>query len=178
MKSKKSLAFFPEEIVKIVIAVICIAFLLYLVFSMVGGIFTQNRLENQAKGSLEEIEYTISNLEDGGQRDVLILNPKDWYLVYYKEGKEEIKKFFPGLHLTVNLIPSESCSVNCFCICPGIIATSVSRGIYCNDGFCKESENEFSGTEIERGIKISELSLKISKTSEGVVEISKIEDKK
>jgi cell division protein FtsB len=62
MKNKKSLAFFPEEIVKLIIAIFGIVVLLYLAYSL-ASIVWQNTQMQQAKATLEEIVNKIDFLE-------------------------------------------------------------------------------------------------------------------
>ena len=85
----------------IIIGVICIGFLLILLYKL--GNFSQERVqEEQAKSTLNGIEGVVNSLVEGGQGDYIVLNPKDWYLFNFKEAN--------------NNIPSECKKKNCLCV--------------------------------------------------------------
>ena len=114
MTNKKKGFLLAEETIKIVIALICIGFLVYLLFSIYYSSRDSHDLE-QAKATLD---YLIQNIEFQST-EVQIFNPENLYLISWPfEGQ----------------IPS-SCSnmgwQNCLCIC--------DDSKECDEWVCKET---------------------------------------
>jgi len=82
MKNKKAELFAAEEVVKIVMAVICIIILITLAAGLYG-IFTKKTDLEQARQSLKEIVAKINGLEEGQTTDYLVVAPKKWYFLNY-----------------------------------------------------------------------------------------------
>jgi len=130
MRSKKGILM-PETL-KIIIAVLCIALLLYLLVSMYG-LFTKKSKIEQGRSTLEEIFAKAASLRDGETGKVLILAPNDWWIMGFREGDAR---------------PQRCVSTTCICICEKDNADS------CNEaGICKSSAetiNLVKTKEIER----------------------------
>lgn len=101
MKSRRGF-FLAEETLKIVIAVICIGFLVYLLASVYFNNQNEKNLE-LAKASLENLVEQI----DAGSSEAQIYNPAGWSLMSWPaEGKK--------------LLSCENAGWNsCICICKG-----------------------------------------------------------
>jgi hypothetical protein len=80
LKLNKKAEITAEEVVKMVIAIVCIIILIALAAGLYGIFTTKSKLE-QAKETLTQISAVISGFEESGNGDVLITSPKEWYLV-------------------------------------------------------------------------------------------------
>jgi len=135
----------PEEVLKIVVAVICIGFLIFLLvslyFSLTGG---QKKKEAEASMNLISKEITrINNDGEYNSQGIPVPNPSGWYIFSFTEG--EIKP---------NLCAGE----NCICICESVLINifdwqkrQVER---CDDkGSCVVVSNlkKFDKIKIEKG---------------------------
>lgn len=85
MKNKKGMLL--GKMLGIIIAVICIGFLIYLSTSLFGGMMQGTKLK-QAEAVLDQILAEIEVLEDGEKGDYLVNNPKDWAIMDLKTEKE------------------------------------------------------------------------------------------
>jgi len=116
MKSKKGFLL-AEETLKIVIALICIGFLVYFLASLYFNSKGDNGLE-LAKASLQNL---ISEADSGqGTANVEIYNPSGWFITSWVSGN----------------LPN-SCSMeweNCLCICNGDTKDKCDK-----EGVCLES---------------------------------------
>lgn len=103
MRSLTKRGILLPETLKILIAVLSIGILIYLASSLFGIFRQQTKLE-QAKATLNEIVGNIDALKEGEVlgKNILILNPKDWWLIQYDE----------------NSGPKSCLNKNCLCICP------------------------------------------------------------
>jgi len=97
----------PEEVLKIVVAVICIGFLIFLLvslyFSLTGG-----QKKKEAEASMNLISKEIIRIDNDGEynsQGFPVPNPSGWYIFSFTEG--EIKP---------NLCAGE----NCICICENV----------------------------------------------------------
>ncbi len=90
-----------EETLKIVIAVIAIAFLIYfltsLYFAKVNG---DKKL--QADNLIETLKPKLNNLSEGSVDNIDVFNPKGWYIFSY---------------ISSNVGPNACAGNNCICIC-------------------------------------------------------------
>jgi hypothetical protein len=90
-----------SETLKIVIAVVCISFLVYfltsLYFSKIDG---EKRF--QAENLLEVIQLKLNNLVDDGSDSIDIFNPRGWY--FFSFAGYDVK-------------PNSCAGKNCLCIC-------------------------------------------------------------
>lgn len=89
-----------EETLKIIIAVICIVFLVYLLVSVYNSSISEKKLE-QARESLSRLEVVISSLVEGGVERQDIPHPKGWHLYSFVGGEK----------------PNSCLNENCVCIC-------------------------------------------------------------
>jgi hypothetical protein len=97
----------PEEVFKIILAAICIGFLIFLFvslyFAATGG---QNK--KLAEASLRKLANETVRVNEGGTFDsqgILIPNPTGWYIFGFVGG---------------NLKPNLCTGQNCFCICENV----------------------------------------------------------
>ncbi|MFH1787229.1 MAG: hypothetical protein ABH811_00330 [archaeon] len=132
-----------EETLKIIIAVICIGFLVYFLTSL----YLKNK-ENKdfelAKASLEHLVWEINTMKEGESRGVEIYNPKGWWISSWPYG---------------DIRPNQCTNLNwenCICICPSndpwdsvktffSSATMITESAdKCDDkGICVEITEEF-----------------------------------
>jgi len=84
MKNKKA-EILAEEVVKIVLAVVCIIILIILAAGLYG-IFTKKTDLEQARATLKEIVAKIDSLGEGGKGEYLVVAPKKWYFLSYNNG--------------------------------------------------------------------------------------------
>jgi hypothetical protein len=113
MKNKKA-EILAEEVVKIVLAVVCIIILIILAAGLYG-IFTKKTDLEQARATLKEIVAKIDSLGEGEQKNVLITSPKDWYIVGFSKGEN---------------MPFDCNGENCICICERYFAVPASKAVY------------------------------------------------
>jgi hypothetical protein len=130
MKNKKGFLL-GEETVKIVIAVICIAFLVtLLVLVYLSATGTQKTRE--ATLSIENvIQPEIEKLNEGGEANTngnLIQNPAGWYIFSFVDGDKK---------------PNSCIQENCICICQNILINVFDRQIKSCDekGICYPVSN-------------------------------------
>jgi hypothetical protein len=137
----------PEEVLKLVIAVLCIGLLIFLLaflyFSFTGdqNVKKAQAVLNGPNGLLNETK----RIETGGKgnQSFPVPNPSGWYIFSFVEG---------------DLKPNSCIGVNCLCICQkltiGIINTDARQAARCDDrGVCVIIQNlkKFEAIEIKRG---------------------------
>jgi hypothetical protein len=139
MKNKRGFLL-GEETLKIIIAVICIGFLVFLLTSVYFS-FSGDQNSKYAEASLDLISGEINRINTGGEinsEGIQIPNPSGWVLLGFAE---EDKK--------PNLCSGE----NCICICKNILVDVFDRQIKSCDskGFCSvtPSLNKFSKIKIK-----------------------------
>jgi hypothetical protein len=143
MKSKKGFLL-AEETLKIVIAIICLVFLVGLLVKIYYNSTYDEELE-KAEASLEHLIDEI----DSGNEYVEIYNPEGWFITSFPI-KGDVKKE----------MPSECSSKewkNCLCICKPkkiieLVTSSNLREACENKGICKGSDYS---TEGENTIRIN-----------------------
>jgi hypothetical protein len=94
-----------EETLKIIIALICIVFLIYFLVSLYYSKVNEQKLkeaEALLKDSPESIEAKIDNLENVNPAERQLVNPKGWYLFSFTQEQK----------------PNSCVGKNCLCICP------------------------------------------------------------
>jgi len=129
-----------EETLKIIIAVICIGFLVYLLFSLYYAHARNKELE-QAKASLE---YLIKEI-NAERTEVRIYNPEGWDISSFKKPER---------------IPNQCLSKgweSCICICQPAGTHAIKTTLNaCNTalGICKESEFVVEGPAWTKAISI------------------------
>ena len=97
------------EITKIVLSVIGIFLLIYLATSLFG-IMTHKTETEQAQGIFEDIIKAIGQIEEGGEKNILITSPKSWYLVFYDKEIVDATEAWN--------MPDKCHGESCLCICP------------------------------------------------------------
>lgn len=139
-KIKNKRAILLPEVLKIVVAVLCIIALIYLAVSLYGIFISKSRLQ-QAKAEMDEITRVIYSLKEGETKKYLLLTPANYILIGWPmETKYEI--FRPDICL-------KNLWKNCICLCKfkgKDIIEEVLGGIRvqpvldeCNrEGICKE----------------------------------------
>lgn len=145
-----------EETLKIVVAVICIGFLVFFLTSLYFAKMNSEKLK-QAESSLERISEVIENAEANSE---LIggLTPEGWYLFSFVDEKK----------------PNSCAGKNCLCICDklGSLNFWSSQVEKCNkDGVCLIVDN-LENKLIEIEIKKDLTSVLIKK--EGNIKIEEI----
>jgi hypothetical protein len=131
-----------EETVKIVIAVICIVFLVFLLVSIYFSV-SGNQQSKEAEASLKNILVPeIERINVGGETRIngtIIPNPSGWYIFSFIEGDKK-----------PNLCSGE----NCVCICQNIWINIFDRQIKAcdNKGTCNVFSNlkKFDEIKIEK----------------------------
>jgi hypothetical protein len=98
-----------EETLKIIVAVICMVFLVYILIAVYNSKTSANKIED-AKDILSRIETIVSFLEEGAIESQDVLNPKGWHL-YSFVGEEK---------------PNSCLGNNCLCICDNVIINAIS----------------------------------------------------
>jgi len=139
---------------KIVIAVICIGFLVYFLVSLY---FT-----NKGSKDLELAEASLNYLIDeinAGATEVEIYNPKGWVISVWPHEISEWKPQFPNVfnNEMVERIPKSCSNVGlekCICVCKSDNSDECD-----NNGICLENNLELSIE--EDSIKIEEVPFKL-----------------
>ncbi|MBW6442619.1 type II secretion system GspH family protein [Patescibacteria group bacterium] len=144
-----------EETLKIIIAVICILFLAYLLFSLYSSRRSSIKIQ-QAEGSLLEL---LGAIQDGNDK-VIINNPTDWFI--HSWPKSYSKKLFNWVTLKwesieqTNVIPL-TCETmgweSCLCICKKETHDSCE-----SDGICLSLVDGFK---IKNSIEITPPSIEL-----------------
>jgi hypothetical protein len=142
MKNKKGFLL-GEETVKIVIAVICIGFLVtLLVLVYLSATGTQKTKE--ATSSMDDIiKEEMERINEGGEpnlQGILIPNPSGWYLFGFTGNDKK---------------PNKCTGENCICICQNLLLDFFDRQIKSCDekGVCSVVSNlkKFDKIKIENG---------------------------
>jgi len=116
--NKKGEGMTLNEFIKIIIAVICIAFLIYFSTLIYSGFKDKNNIK-QADATLKDIIYRIEKMEVGKEASYLYLSPEKYYfLSSYDDNKVDF------------------CSArNCLCLC---------KDSECKDfGICRSTDKIF-----------------------------------
>lgn len=110
-----------EETLKIIVAVICIIFLIYLLVAIYNSNSSGKKIED-AKSILSRIETIISGLGEGEIENQDILNPTGWHLYSFVEQEK----------------PNSCLNKNCLCICGSSLIKQIkSQAKKCDeDGAC------------------------------------------
>ena len=133
MKNRKGFLL-AEETLKIVIAVICIGFLIYLLVSLY--------LRGQDSKNLELAEASLEHLVNevtAGVTEVEIYNPKGWIIVNWPHN---VLKGTIGFRKEVEDSPNFCKNLgweNCLCICEGTLILNLEGSDCDNLGRCIES---------------------------------------
>lgn len=141
MKNKRGFLL-GEETVKIVIAVVCIIFLIALLVSIYFSV-SGNQQAKTAKASMENVVIPeIKKINSGGEVEAagtFIPNPSGWALFSFTEGDKK---------------PNLCAGENCVCICQDIFVKVFDRQINVCDskGTCYVSSNlkKFDKIRIEK----------------------------
>ncbi len=157
MKQNKRGMLLTEEVIKIVIAVIGIALLVYLLAALYYNKTTGEKLrqaEEILNGESEgSIKTAIQNLDTINPKEILISNPTSWHVFGFAEDKK----------------PNSCTGKNCICICARTLDIFDKQIKQCDKkGACLvvENLNAFEHFKIKRGeltsITISKSNNKIS----------------
>jgi len=118
-----------EETIKMIVAVLCILFLVYLLANLYFTQTKKNKL-SQAEASLsmlfQYIDVAVTQGE-GGVSSFPVVNPVDWLILSFSQGAEQ----------------PEACKGDCICICFPKRAwqTQITR---CNtEGVCKDVDGSY-----------------------------------
>lgn len=82
----------PEETAKIVIAVVCIVFLVILAFVLYGLFTSKTRIE-QARSNLAEIEQKMSDIKVGESKTQNILSPAGFIITSWPANSGRLPKY-------------------------------------------------------------------------------------
>jgi len=147
-KMNKRAFLLAEETLKIVIALICISFLVYFLVSLY--ITNQNDRDlEMAKASLSHLFEEINSIEDEGVKEIEIYNPDGWVISLWPH---KVMKGTYGFRKEVRDIP-KSCSnlgwESCLCICKGNYFLNLEGSDCDKSGICL---NNKIGLSIEEGV--------------------------
>ncbi|MEK6935849.1 MAG: hypothetical protein AABW67_03610, partial [Nanoarchaeota archaeon] len=121
MKNKKA-EITAEEVLKLVLAVLCIIILVILAAGLYG-IFTKKTDLEQAKESLNQITSMILNIENTKSKTYLLIAPKDWLIIYFSDNNPS----------------GTGCSgKTCLCFCSKIAEEMNVNVCEHNGGTCKD----------------------------------------
>jgi type II secretory pathway pseudopilin PulG len=99
-----------EETLKVIIAAICIIFLIVLIIAVYNAI-TGSKKTEQAQENLNRINDIIVSLENGESENKDITNPEGWHLLGFVYGNK----------------PNSCLNNNCLCICKGTDAEKCDK---------------------------------------------------
>ena len=117
-----------EETIKIIIALICLVFLIYLLVS----VYYSNKNSKDLKLAQASMDYFISEV-DAGKTEVEIFNPEGWYFLSWPHPVSEFTLLPPFYKIVVE-IPKSCLNLglnNCFCICSDNSAGDCDSNGYC-----------------------------------------------
>jgi hypothetical protein len=98
-----------EETLKIIVAVICIVFLVYILVAIYNSNNSAKKIED-SKNVLARIGTIASSLEEGEIENQDIPNPEGWHLYSFIEEKK----------------PNSCLNENCLCICDNVLIKKIS----------------------------------------------------
>jgi len=147
LKNKKGFLL-AEETLKIVIALICIGFLIYLLASMYFN-YQKNKDLELAKASLEYLVGEINSMKEGDVKEVEIYNPVRLWISSWPYQNE---KFLPN-----------SCEIlgwkNCICICSNLNWDEKIKSVFTSKSYLESIAEECSNwacVEIQKKIIVGE----------------------
>ncbi|MFH1430899.1 MAG: hypothetical protein ABIG37_00315 [Nanoarchaeota archaeon] len=153
--------FLAEETLKIILAVICIGFLIFILGKMYYS-YSVDKEDKQAKDTLAYIEKEMNLIKDGEPpREIMIYNPApgtikggvDWWILYGFSGQEK---------------PSSCGGKDCVCICKnslGIPLIGTDLIEKCDEKkICASFSGKISPNRIELTSKNLPMTLSITKS--------------
>ena len=141
LKINKKGFLLAEETLKIIIAVICIIFLIYILVAIYNSNTSDKKIE-EARGVLDRTQSIIFSLAEGAIESQDIANPKGWH-IYTFTGEAK---------------PNSCLNDNCLCICDNVLVEQIkSQAKKCDEkGVCI----------VIPALSTSDLDLKITGTEE------------
>ena len=129
-KNRKGIELLTEEVLKILIAVICIIILVAIPAQIYSSITTNQNLKLATATMNDKIFAEITRLNNGGEynaQGIQIPNPSGWYLFGFTEDKK----------------PNSCSEINCICLCNGVLIDLFDYQINeCDkNGICKVIPN-------------------------------------
>jgi hypothetical protein len=168
----------PENTVKLVMAVLGFLVLIVLLVKLYD-ISTQKTKVEQAKSTLNSLYSKIDALSKSSELNIeeisFLESPNKWALVYIKDGDylyESGKDSTNYAFRMTNIFASESCKINCLCICEEFQESTTSQSGYnsiikrinCKEsGVCKEVSGFQLNDELQNGISVGVNTIKIIK---------------
>jgi hypothetical protein len=121
LKRNKKGFLLAEETLKILVAVICIFFLVYILVAVYNSHSSDKKMQ-EAKEVLSRIENITSLIKEGGSESQDIANPDGWHLYSFVEQEK----------------PNYCVNTNCLCICEKpLIEALKSKAKKCDEkGVC------------------------------------------
>jgi hypothetical protein len=117
--------FLAEETMKILLAVICLLFLVFVLGRMYYSYATDDELQ-QAKDTLTAIEKEVNSIVGDDSREIIIYSPKSWFLAGF--SGQDMPDF----------CTEKKWSNGCLCICSSTIKPWITnmKGNCNNEGTC------------------------------------------
>lgn len=121
------------ETLKIVIAVICIGFLVYLLVMMYFS-GAEEKERQDAESLIDRMKGISAELEEGNSSEVNGLTPADWGIFSYAGAEKR---------------PNQCAGTSCICICDDVIDAFNRQLKECNDnGICFAAKDLLQNPEI------------------------------
>jgi hypothetical protein len=156
IKNRKGIDFLGGHTLNLVIAVICIGFLIYLgvriyyVFTDKGDL---DKANNNLKNFVLEYKDFIASTQT--EKEFMILGNADWYIIFYsREGSN------PDYLVPIDCKDYQ----NCVCMCEGDLTGSlVEKCDKKNSGVCFDLESKWIGPPYPYEIKQIPFTIKVTK---------------
>jgi len=93
MNNKRGSTLSVEEVVKLVLGIMALVILM-LLFVALLNIFIAHTKQQQAKSTIENIQYEVNRANEGETKEILVESPEDWILLF--EGNRICSCDFTG----------------------------------------------------------------------------------